>query len=153
MEKAEKPTAAFILSLIGGIFVLIGGLLVIVVRTFIFGSMGIIGRIVGIYGLLGVIWGILIIVSAFMLNSKPEQHMTWSILVLVFSLLSWFGAAGGLLIGFLLGLAGGILGIVWKPTVMQPIPTSPPVTRVCPNCGTVIGTDVKFCPHCGKELP
>lgn len=26
------------------------------------------------------------------------------------------------------------------------------VKRICPNCGRVIKEDVKFCPHCGKEL-
>jgi len=26
------------------------------------------------------------------------------------------------------------------------------VKRICPSCGRVIKEDVKYCPHCGKEL-
>jgi len=147
MAKAEKPTAAFILSLIGGIFVLLGGILVMVRRTILIGGLS------GVYRIIGIVWGILIIISAIMLNAQPAQHMTWGILVLVFSFLSWFGARGGIIVGFILGLIGGILGIIWKLPVMQTTPAQPTITRICPNCGTVIGTDLKFCPHCGKELP
>jgi len=91
-----------------------------------------------------------------MMINKPEQHVTWSIIVIVFSILSWFGAAGGFIIGFILGLIGGILGLVWKPKA--PYPSAPPSAatlpiRVCPNCGRQIAMDAKFCPHCGKPLP
>lgn len=109
----------------------------------------------GAAGLLGMIWGTLIIIGAVMLYSRPQQHNTWGIIVLVFSLLSWIGAAGGLIIGFLLGLVGGILGVIWKLPVVQQTPTQAlsPETRKCPNCGTTIYTDAKYCPTCGKELP
>jgi heme/copper-type cytochrome/quinol oxidase subunit 2 len=26
------------------------------------------------------------------------------------------------------------------------------VKRICPQCGRVVKEDVKYCPHCGKEL-
>ena len=148
----EKPTTAFVLSLIGGIIVFLVGFFEMIRRYTRGETVGLFG---GAPGLLGVIWGILIIVGAVMLYSRPKQHRTWGIIVLVFSILSWVGAVGGLFIGFILGLIGGIIGIIWKPSVLQPTLTSPPspTTRICPNCGTVIYTDAKYCPKCGKELP
>jgi len=145
---SEKPSTAYILSLIGGIFVLIGGILVAVVGaalTFFIGGIG------GLLGILGIVWGILIIVFAVRLNSNPESHATSGALIIVFSILSWFGSFGGLFIGFLLGLIGGILAVAWSPSAAAP--TQPPITRICPNCGMVIAEDTKFCPHCGKQLP
>lgn len=115
--SSEKPTAAFILSLIGGIFVIIGGLAVSVIGaalTFWIGGIG------GIIGLIGVVWGVLMIVCAVMLNSNPNSHATYGVLILFFSIASWFGSFGGLVIGFLLGLIGGILAIVWHPYVHAP---------------------------------
>ena len=57
------------------------------------------------------------IISAFMLNRKPEQHSTWGILIVLFSVLSMLGGAmGGFGVGLVLGLIGGILAITWKPT-------------------------------------
>ncbi len=146
--SSEKPTTAFILSLIGGIFVVIGGLATAAIGaalTFFIGGIG------GIFGLIGVVWGILIIVFAVMLNSNPNNHASYGALILVFSIVSWFGSFGGLLIGFLLGLVGGILAIVWHPSVQTP--AQAPITRICPSCGRVIGNDTKFCPSCGKQLP
>ena len=122
----EKPTAAFVLSLIGGIFIILGGIFLAVLGaavTFFFGGIG------GIFGILGIIWGIIVIIGAVMLNSNTEQHTTWGVIVLVFSIVSWFGALGGFFIGFLLALIGGILGITWKPetkAVMMPPPPPPP---------------------------
>ena len=145
---SEKPTAAFLLSLIGGIFVLLGGLIVAAIGatlTFFLGGIG------GIIGLVGALWGILIIVFAVMLNSNPNNHTTYGVLILVFSLLSWFGSIGGLFLGFILGLIGGILAIVWSPPAQTP--PQAPITRICPSCGRVISEDTKFCPACGKQLP
>ena len=148
----EKPTTAFILSLIGGIIVFFIGFFVMIRRSIRGETVGLFG---GAAGLLGVVWGMLVIVGAVMLYFRPQQHKTWGIIVLVFSLLSWIGSFGGLFVGFILGLIGGILGIAWKPSAIQPALTSPPspATRICPNCSSVVYTDAKYCPKCGKELP
>ena len=116
------------------------------------------GEAIGLFsgaGLLGVVWGTVIVVGAVMLYIKPQRHIVWGAIVIVFSVLSWIGTLGGLFVGFILGLVGGILGIVWKPQVARPAHQSPlsPPTRTCPNCGTVMYTDAKYCPKCGKELP
>ena len=151
MTEEKAPTAAFVLSLIGGIIVLIAGIVVAAVGavlTFFLGGIG------GVFGLLGVLWGILTIVSAAMLHARPAQHQTWGALIVVFSLLSWFGSFGGAVVGFVLGLIGGILGIVWHPAGSPPAQmTQTSMTRTCLNCGRTVNQDAKFCPNCGKALP
>ncbi len=160
MSRESYPTAAFTLSLIAGIFVLLGGLIVAAIGAiFTFFAFGV-GAIIGIFGL---IWGIIIIVGANNLRAHPEQHVTWGVIILVFSLISWVGAVGGLLIGFLLGIIGGILAISWQPPQTAAAPTytppSPPsmptmqATRYCPNCGAPVQPNTAFCPNCGKPLP
>ena len=137
MTEVQKPGTAFVLSLIGGIFIVLGGGVVTMLGSWMgnygygmmgryggwggmmgrgFGMMGGLGYGFGFLGLLGLIFGVIVIISAFMLNNKPEQHSTWGILIIVFSVLSIFGSAmGGFGIGLILGLIGGILGVVWKP--------------------------------------
>ncbi len=118
----EKPTAAFVLSLLAAIFIIIGGLFYVAVFSIIGGAMDFIG--LGgwgysfvIFGVLGLVWGILTLIGAIMINSGDKNKVrTGSILVLIFSIISWFGAAGGFFIGFLLGLIGAILGLTWHPS-------------------------------------
>jgi len=108
----QYPRSAYILSLISGIFVILGGIIVMAISTLM--TMFALG-IGGIYGVLGIIWGIIIIVGTMRLKSNPNNHVSWGVIILVFSIISWFGAAGGLFIGFILGLVGGILAITWHP--------------------------------------
>jgi hypothetical protein len=118
---AEKPTAAFVLSLLGSIFIIIGGLIYAVIFSIIGGvfdfiGFGGLGAMAMIMGVLGIVWGILTLVGAILMNSEDKGRVrTGAILVLIFSILSWFGAAGGIFIGFLLGLIGSILGLTWNP--------------------------------------
>jgi hypothetical protein len=153
--SAEKPSAAYILSLIGGIFVIIGGIAVAAIGaafTLFLGGIG------GIIGVLGIVWGVLIIVFASRLNSDPASHATSGALIIVFSLLSWVGAIGGLFIGFLLALIGGILAITWnpqpQPTMTPPAPMAPMAGfKYCANCGTQMAVSATFCPKCGAKQP
>jgi len=144
----DKPTAAFVLGLVGGIIDLL-----IAFALFVHGarlaSIG--GGFLAGYGFIGMIWGVLSIVFSALLYAQPARHQLYGALVLVFAVLSWFGSIGGLIIGFLLGLIGGILGIVWKPSAPT-APVQPPITRICPNCGRVISEETKFCPNCGRQL-
>jgi len=181
---AESPTAAFILSLLAGIFVLIGGLVVIGIGALIdsLGSLGSsLGNLGGLSGIsslpsglgnmtsiaggasgaglsiatlgeVGIVQGILTIVLAVLLQRIPARHQLWGALVLTSSVLSWVSSIGGLLVGFLLGLVGGVLAISWKPSVATLAPSAQ-IRRICPNCGTVIQPDAKFCQYCGKSLP
>ncbi len=149
---ADRLTVAFILSLIGGVIVLAVGVLVsiaLAVLTIYIGGVG------AVFGFFGVMCGIVMIVGALMLRSRPQQHVLWGGVIAIFSLLSWFGAAGGLFIGLLLGLVGGVLGIVWRPPVAQSNPnvTVPQATKTCPNCGAKVEPEAQYCPNCGKKLP
>ncbi len=115
-QSADRPTAAFVLSLIGGIFILMVGILLGIIGFTLTIFVAGVGGILGIFGL---VWGIIVILGSVMMYRNPEQHTLWGIIVLVFSIVSWFGALGGLFIGFLLGLIGGILGIAWKPSYQK----------------------------------
>lgn len=151
--SAEKPSTAYVLSLVGGIFVIIGGLATAAIGaafTFMLGGIG------GLFGVLGIIWGVLIIVFASRLNSDPASHSTSGALIIVFSLLSWFGGIGGLFIGFILALVGGILAITWNPPAPPAaMPQAPMGTmasmRYCANCGTQMAASATFCPKCGAK--
>jgi hypothetical protein len=166
-----------VLSILGGIFIAIGGLVVIGIGALVesLGSLGGLGGLSSLTGGLGnltsisgstsgastplaaiggigVLLGIATVAIAILMNRSPERHQLWGSLVLAFSVLSWVTSLGGLLIGFLLGLVGGVMAISWKPTLVAPVPPVR-ITRICPTCGTVIQQDAKFCPHCGKSLP
>ena len=126
---AEKPTAAFVLSLIGGIFILLGAIVVMALASVI-GSFMVLGggdpNIVYIYGAVGLIFAILVLVGAVMLWMKPQQHVAWGVVVLLFSLFSII-TTGGFFIGLILGLIGGILVIVWKPPAPMAPGMAPPM--------------------------
>lgn len=162
---SEKPTAAFVLSLIGGILILIGGLLYAIVGAYcgafisMFesiapGAMGL-GALIFVMMALGVIFGIIVIVgSAMIYQAEPSKVKTGSILVIIFSILSLFTAgSGGFIVGFVLGLIGGILGLVWKPSAPSALPAPSPSVRICPNCGAQIDASYNVCPYCGKVIP
>jgi hypothetical protein len=140
----EKPTAAFALSLVGAIFIIINAVLMLIGGLFIAGMageysewLGMIpgaGSMVGAYitiiliiAIVGLIFGILVLVGATMINSGEKSKVrTGSIMVLIFSILSLF-TASGFYIGFILGLIGGILGLIWKPEARAEAPPPPPV--------------------------
>lgn len=137
MSETEKPAIAFILSLIGGIFILLGGGMMSMMGSFVgsygYGMMsgnrwggmmgygypgvgyGMMGGL-GLFGVVSLIFGGIVIISAVRLNQKPQEHRVWGTLIIVFSVLSVFGGAmGGLGIGLILGVIGGVLAITWKP--------------------------------------
>jgi amino acid transporter len=129
-KMVEKPTAAFALSLIGGVFILLGGIVYVAASSWV-GSLGfgLGASVLAGLGVFGLICGILTILGAVWINSGEEDKVrNGSILVLIFSIVSWFGAAGGFFIGFILGLIGAILGLTWKPSTTEkaPPPSTPP---------------------------
>jgi len=144
MSGTEKPTVAFILSLLGGIFLLLRGGIVFMTRWYGFGGMmngywgwgGMMGGydwgygpgvgMMGAYsfgrmlGIVGMLFGVVVIIGAFMLYNNPSQHTTWGLVIVIFSALSIIGGAmAGLGIGFVLGLIGGILALTWKPPTTE----------------------------------
>jgi hypothetical protein len=130
---ADKPTAAFALSLIGGIFILLGGIavaaLAAVAGGFLLTVLPAAGAALIGLGVFGLISGILVILGAVWINSGEKSKVrTGSILVLIFSILSFIGAFAGFFIGFLLGLIGAILGLTWNPSTpeQKAPPPAPP---------------------------
>jgi len=127
-KMAESPTAAFALSLIGGIFILLGGMVSIALGSAI-GSLGygLGGSVIAGLGVFGLICGFATILGAVWINSGEKGKVrNGAILVLIFSILSWAGGVGGFFIGFLLGLIGAILALTWNPTTTTTAPTPAP---------------------------
>jgi hypothetical protein len=136
MSSRGTITAAFALSLTGGILMLLGGGMAWM--WFMFGAsdfgwmMDEFGSMMGGYqgmmgnfsvpigfmtglSLLGLISGIVVVIGAMMLNARPSEHVTWGTIILVFSIISFVGM-GGFYIGALLGIAGGAIALSWRPT-------------------------------------
>jgi Family of unknown function (DUF6114)/zinc-ribbon domain len=171
----DKPTAAMVLSLIGGIFVIFGGATLAFAGSLI-SSLSIAGAgsassTLLALGLVGVIFGIIMIVGGVMMYSNPKSHTMWGAIVLVLSILSWVTAIGGYVIGFILGLIGGILALVFKPSMapgmispqaMGSMPTgsmgsgqpmgSMGMGMTCKNCGASIPAGATRCPSCGAAV-
>ena len=186
-QVQNKPTAAYVLSLLGGIlgllaslaFIAFGALAYMALNSFDYYSNGVDLGMFSAWGwttLIGfgawmLITSILVMVFAGKLKSHPLEHSKWGALILVFSIIG---------VGGLLAFIGGILALVYKPILAsQPYGYAPPpaqpyapqpqpqyyapqqapaqpaaqhITRICPNCGRVIDENLKFCPHCGKQL-
>jgi hypothetical protein len=130
---ANKPTAAFVLVLIGGIIILLGALLGVGALLSLssinnglsstFGSsynssvVGVVGAGITIGLVLdaaSVIAGIIMIIASLKLNNTDVNVVKkWSIVALIFTLVS-LTTLGGFIIGFILGLIGSILGLTYK---------------------------------------
>jgi hypothetical protein len=112
----EKPTGAFILSMIGGIFVLLGGLV-----------LGALGTVIAIftYGAGFVLWifalfGIVIIIGAVMIESYPSSARAWGVAILILGIISLIGIVTAL--GGLLSIIGGALAMAWNPSRRNALP-------------------------------
>ncbi len=171
-QVQNKPSAAYVLSLLGGIFGLLGSLAFIAFGAIAYMELNSYSYYYGVdYGMFG--WGwttligfgawmlitsILIIVFAGKLKANPMEHSKWGALILVFSLIG---------VGGILAFIGGILALVYKPIPVggqpygyapqqqyAPPPQGVPqnITRICPKCGRVVNETTKFCPHCGNQL-
>ena len=124
---AEKPTAAFVLSLIGGIFILLGALLWLIVGQFLAFLAIDIGLGATLMGVVGIVMALIIMIGGVMMYMKPEQHVVWGVIVLILSIVSIPFSFAGAVIGFILALVGGILGLVFKPQMPMAAPYAPPM--------------------------
>jgi len=99
----KKPTAAFALSILAGIFTLVGAFLASAITSLL---------VPGFPSSMLLIWGsiagILTLVGGWLLYNNAAQRKLGSTLVLVFSILSMN------FIGLILGLIGGFLGYTYK---------------------------------------
>ncbi len=74
---------------------------------------------VGALAAFGLACGTIVTISAILLRLKPSHRQTWGILVLVFSILSFFGF-GGFIVGAVLGIVGAIMTLRWRPAQAPP---------------------------------
>lgn len=135
MGSESSSNIAFALSLIGGVFILMGGVAssiwFMIGGSNFWGMMGANGGMMGSgwggmmgeygfpFGFIGgfsfvaLVAGIFVIIGAVMLKANPAQYMTWGVVVLIFSIISFVGM-GGFVLGALLGIAGGALALSYK---------------------------------------
>ncbi len=118
-QSAEKPTAAFVLALLAGLWMLASGAMM-----YSFGWDGMASWMWG-HGMVrgfapalwwpwfGILAGIVVLIGAGMLYSRPAQSSGWGIVILVASALNFFLGMGGLLAG-VLGVIGGALALSTK---------------------------------------
>jgi hypothetical protein len=121
----QKPTAAFILALIAGLWMLT--------------TRGMIGRFAGpmalrwpwfwyhrmfhgagdvvptlrIWSWLGIVAGILVLVGAVIIYTRPSEIKSWGKIILIASAISLIIGLGGFLPG-ILGIVAGALAIAWE---------------------------------------
>jgi len=141
-QVTNPPSAAYYLTLIGGILGIIAGIFLIVV-------------LVGIWLIVA---NALMIMYAQKLMSEPKEHSKYGTYILILSIL------GGL---NLLCLIGGILAMTYQPmpsfqptppyqaytSPSQPAQYAPATTKFCPQCGNPVGGEAQYCPKCGTKLP
>ena len=119
-----SPTAPFVLSLIAGLLMLAGAGMAMMVFSYGTSHYGFMGGYYGMMGgdggwsywtaAVGLIAGVAVLAGAVMIYARPASASTWGLVVLIFSVLSFFGM-GGFFIGAILGIIGGILAMTWKP--------------------------------------
>jgi hypothetical protein len=138
-QVSNPPSAAYYLTLIGGIL----GILVGIFLLFI------------IIGVWIIIANALMIVYAQRFMAQPAEHSKYGTYIIVLSVLSGLN---------ILCLIGGIFAVTYQPmptmVATQPYQTNAPytqqtgyaTTKYCPQCGNAVGGEAQFCPKCGKKL-
>jgi hypothetical protein len=108
---SDRPTAAFVLSLIAGICYLAVGILFALAGAVLGSVTGSLvpglGAVFLVILSIGLVSGVLMVVGALLMrsNEKPKVR-TGSLLVLVFTLVGALFTAGGLIVGSFWGLPG-----------------------------------------------
>ncbi len=104
------------LSLAAGVIILLGGVTSWIWHAAFFPRMGWMmgaqwfsAMMVGT-SIIGIVSGAMVLLGAVMMRQKPYESHGWGVVVLIFSLLSFFGM-GGFFIGAVLGIIGGVLAL------------------------------------------
>ena len=121
MNQHLTPTKGFKLSLIAGILILSNTTLLGAAMTWFLWIIPILpGSSANdptmLYRLtaIGLICGILVLAGAFMLRRNPAHQKMWGIFIVIFSIPSVL-TGGGFIIGFILGIIGGVQALSRKP--------------------------------------
>lgn len=126
----EYPNIPSILAILGGGAILFIAILLLAISIVILPHLnytnitppqgytgtipGLVSGIVGALASFGIVCGVIVLISAIALRLVPRHRQTWGVLILVFSILSFFGF-GGAIAGAILGVVGGIMILTWKP--------------------------------------
>lgn len=133
----DRPTAAFVLALIGAIFHLIGGALVVFIAVGMtaVGLFGFLPMVAGglLIGGVAILFIVLAFLGAFWMNSTDKGSVTrGGIVTLVIAIIA-LPTLWGFFIGSLLGFIGAILGLVWNPGLPSPAPMAQTPPREPPK--------------------
>ena len=121
VAKVRRPTAAFVLSLIAAVLVIIQGIVRLLQSRALeisgvtdkVSSRVLAGLGLGHLGVVALFFGALILVGAIIM-CMTTYVLPGALVVLAFSIVSI--VAGGLfgLLGFIIGIIGAVLALVWK---------------------------------------
>ncbi len=120
LNQTAKQSKAFTLSLTASVLILINAAgLAVVARWFLEimpvlpGSSGNDPMLFYTLSVLGLMLGLLVLFATLMLRYKPANKKAWGTLIIVFSVPSVI-MGGGFIVGFILGIVGGVKAIKWK---------------------------------------
>jgi len=132
---AEYPKIPSILALLGASLIILADVLLLAVSIVILPHLNypnvtppkgytgsipdLVSGFVGALAAFGLACGAIVLFASIALRLVPRHRQTWGVLILVFSILSFFGF-GGFVIGALLGIIGAILTLQWKPPAPTP---------------------------------
>lgn len=116
----KQPTTAILFSFVGGIIVLANGLDRVYIPKYALFPPAVLASV-------GLLSGALVLLSTLLLWAAPRQHRWWGVVIIASSVASLLIGGGMFLVtvplGFMLGLIGGILAIIWVPaSVTAPTP-------------------------------
>jgi len=176
------PRAGYWLSVVGGVLIAIVALAELValialpsaIANILPGHTG----FVIVLAVIGVVVGLAIIFLGLHLKVSPGSARVTGILIVVLSLVSYFGF-GGLFLGLVLAFIGGIAAMGWRPpnlpqtmyglpgynapirqepgglpwqTPETPQSTAAPAPRVCAACGAANPPTALYCGRCTARL-
>jgi hypothetical protein len=142
-QFTNKPSAAYCLTLIGGILGLIVGFI----------------TLLAIFGIWLIVANIICITYAQKLLEQPNEHHKYGTYILILAIFTLNPFS----------FIGAILAITFTPIpdnacqpqqpyspyppVSQPTQYAPATTKYCPQCGNPVGGEAQYCPKCGTKLP
>lgn len=129
MSQGGKPTKAFALSRAAGILIVCNAVAVGAAAAcfpWIFptlpGSDNNAAVPFAHIAAVGLICGVLVLFGAIMLHLKRGNQKGWGVVIIVFSLLSVV-TGGGFIVGFILGVIGGVKALRWKHCLQAAMPS------------------------------
>ena len=121
MSLGQKPTNSFPFSLAGGILILINAAALGVVARLdpgflptLPGSAGTDPMLLYTLATVGLVLGIIVLIGGIMQRLRPANKKAWGVITIIFSIPSVI-MGGGFIIGFILGILGGISALSGKP--------------------------------------